>query len=119
MTLLSNAVRIANKVTLGLRMQAQDGQQVTLKTFTGDGGVGAPVYSSKKRDAVVEKKLRQVRSFSGILTTSSVTVTFLDPTVAVKPNDQIILADGTGGEVIGAGGPVDASGQLLTEAYIG
>src|SRR6185503_18298322 len=105
MTLLSNAVAIADRVTRSLKMQAQDSQKVTLRSFTGDGGVGAPAYADKKYDAVVEKKQRQVRSFSGVLTMANATVTFLKPSIRVKPNDQIVLADGTGGEVIGAGGP--------------
>jgi len=59
-----------------------------------------------------------VRTFAGILATSSHTVTFLDPAVVVREHDQVYLADGTGGDVMGSGGPVDASGQLITEAYL-
>lgn len=119
MTLLSNAVRLANKVTLGLKMQAQGDKKVTLQKYLGDGGVGSPTYSSKKYDAVVEKKQRQVRTFSGELGVSGTTVTFLVPSIVVTERDRIVLADGTGGEVIAVGGPVDASGQLLLECYLG
>lgn len=118
MTLLSNAVALANKVTKGLKMQAQDSQQVTLKTYTGDGGRGNPTYDDALLDAIVEKKIRQVRTFGGLLAGSLHTVTFLDPAVSVREHDQIFLADGTGGDVLGSGGPVDASGQLMTEAYL-
>lgn len=118
MTLLSKAVAIADKVTLALGMQAK----VTHKLFTGDGGVGDAAYTSKTRTAVVEQKLRQVRSFSGELVTSTATVTFVHPTpmgVEGGAHDKIILPDGSGGPVVGTGGPVDASGQLIVEAYLG
>lgn len=122
MSLLSNAVKIANSVTLGLGMQAQGSQKVTLMTLSTDAGIGAPVYTpsaGKKYNAVVEKKQRQVRSFSGDLVMSSTTVLFLDPKIVVAAGDQIILADKSGGLVLGTSGPVDASGQLITEAYLG
>ena len=118
MTLLSKAVAIADKVTQGLGMQAQ----VTHKLFTGDGGVGDAAYSVKTRKAVVEQKLRQVRSFSGELVASTTTVTFVRPTVmgvGGGAHDLIILPDGTGGPIVGVGAPVDASGQLIVEAYLG
>lgn len=115
MTLLSNAVAIANKVTKSLKFQAV----VTHQSYVSDGGTGDPTYTSKKRDAIVSKKQRKVRSFSGELVASSSSVTFLDPKVSVGQRDIILIPDGTGGEVVGTGGPVDASGQLMTEAYIG
>lgn len=115
MTLLSKVVKIADTVTKGLGFQAE----VTLRTYTGDGGVGAPTYTDKKWRAVVEKKQRQVRSFSGVLTMSTTTVLFLDPSVTVKPDDRVTLPDGSGAEVIGEGGFVDKGAQLYAEVYLG
>lgn len=119
MTLLSDAVKIANDVTLGLQMQSQGAKQITLQKYDGDGGVGAPQYTSKKYDALVEKKQRQVRTFSGELGVSHATVTFLVPTIVVSEKDRIVLSDGTDGAVIGISGPMDESGQLLRECYLG
>lgn len=122
MSLLSGAVKIANDVTLSLGMQAQGAKKVTLKKFSSDGGTGSPIYTPSagtKYSAVVEKRQRQVRTFSGALAVSNTTVLFLDPAIVVGEHDVIVLHDGSGGEVIGCGGPVDESGQLLTEVYLG
>lgn len=119
MTILSDAVAIANEVTNALEMQVAGQQQILHRSFTGDGGVGAPQYKNQKRNAVVSKKTRQVRSFSGALVVSTTQVTFLNPRVVVKEHDLIILADKSGGPVIGTASPVDASGVLMTEAYLG
>jgi len=118
MSILSDAVALANTITKSLQMQAQGSQRVTLKNFISDGGSGNPTYSDTLHDAVVEKKIRQVKTFAGTIATSTHTVTFLDPAVVVKEHDQIFLADGTGGDVMSSGGPVDATGQLLTEAFL-
>lgn len=115
MTLLSSAVKIANKVTAGLKFQPT----VKHHSYVGDGGQGAPTYTIKSRPAIVDKKQRLVRTFSGTLEMSSASVTFLDPTIVCKPKDLIFLPDTTGGEVIGTGGPVDESGQLISENYLG
>lgn len=117
MTLLSKVVAIADKATKSLKFQSK----VTHYSFAGDGGRGAPTYNPTNgtlRDAIVDKKQRQVRSFSGVLTTSSATVLFLG-VVAVKPNDRIKLSDGTGGEIIGEGGFIDKGSQVYSEAYLG
>lgn len=118
MTLLSKAVAIADKVTQNLGMQGQ----VTHKMFTGDGGTGDPQYATKKRFAAIEQKVRQVRSFSGEMVTSTTKVTFVRPTpmgLEGGAHDLIVLPDGTGGPILSTGGPVDASGQLIAEAYLG
>lgn len=122
MTILSDAVALIDGITLGLGLQASGTKRVTLKSFAGDGGVGAPAYSpplGKKYDAVVDKRQRLVRGFSGQMVTANTTVIFLKPSIVVKENDVIVLSDGSGGEIIGTSSPVDASGQLLTEAYLG
>lgn len=118
MTLLSDVVKVIDEVTQGLGMQAI----VTHKVFTGDGGIGDAAYTIKKRKAAVTQKLRQVRSFSGELVASNTTVTFVRPTtmgVDGGAHDLIILADGTGGAVVGVSAPHDASNQLIAEAYLG
>ncbi len=115
MTLLFNAVRIADKVTKALKMQTR----VTLKMFVSDGGKGDPTYKSSKYDAIVERKQRQVRSFSGELVLSTSSVTFVNGTVNVGEHDVILLPDGSGGPVVGTSNPMDEGGKLITEAYLG
>lgn len=117
MSILSQAVKIADKVTKSLKMQSE----VTHYSFAGDGGNGAPTYkptNGTKRFAIVDEKQRQVRSFSGTLVPSNATVLFVGK-VAVKPNDQIKLADGTWGEVVGEGGFIDKESKVYTEVYLG
>lgn len=121
MSLMSDVVALVNEVTLGLEMQAQDSKKVTLLSYTGDGGEGAPAYaSSKKVSAVVQAKARLVRGSDGQQVASSTTLTFLDPTVVVKPKDLITLPGETAKrEVIDVSSPIDASGVLIREAYLG
>lgn len=115
MTLMSNVVKILDKIT-GPVLKFQS--VATLGSFTTDGGIGDGVTSDKKYSVIVERKQRQVSTGNGLFTTSTTTVLFFG-SVDVKPNDMITLADGSGGVVVGVGSPVDASGRLITEAYLG
>jgi hypothetical protein len=116
-SILSSVVKIADKVTVGLKFQAT----VTHWSFVSDAGKGDPVEKKFKRKAVVEKKQKLVRTFAGEMAASSTTVTLLKPGVLIKESDRIFLPDGTGGQVIGAGGFVDGSSgqQAYVEAYLG
>jgi hypothetical protein len=95
--------------------------RVTHKMFLNDGGVGTPNYKEVKRVAFVDQKQRQVRSFSGVVTVCSATVTFARPGVNVNENDRLVLADGTDAEIIGVGGYMDPVTKVVmyTEAYLG
>jgi hypothetical protein len=115
MTILSNAVKIAAGITKNLKMQ----EKVTIRRFTGDGGVGDPVESTVKVDAIVERRMRRVRNANGEMVGSSTNVTILDPTIKVTTNDRVTLADGTSGPILSVTGPRDASGNLLTQVYLG
>jgi hypothetical protein len=113
MTILSQGVSIIDSVTKSLGMQAK----VKHKQFTGDGGVGDAGFKIVTRDAVVEMKQRQFRTFSGELGVSKAVLTFTSP-VKVVEFDEIYLPDGTGGKVMGVGTPVDATGHLIAEVYL-
>lgn len=115
MSLLSNAVKVADSVTKSLGMQVR----VTVKQFVQDGGTGDNVEKDVKASAVVSKKTRTVRSFGGELVAVSTTVTFVNGKITIGEHDRIFLPDGSGGPVVGTSSPVDASGKLITEAYLG
>lgn len=121
MTLMSDAVSLINDVTLGLEMQAQGTKKITLKSFVDDGKEGAPTYSSAKRyNAVVEAKIRLVRDATGQEVTSNTTITFVGPTPVVKAKDHILWPGETSfHEVIAVNSPIDASGVLIRECYVG
>jgi hypothetical protein len=113
-TILSTGVSIIDSVTKSLGMQAVG---LKHKMFTGDGGVGDAAFKVVTRDAVVEMKQRQFRTFSGALGVSKAVLTFTTP-VPITEFDEIYLPDGTGGKVLGVGTPVDASGHLIAEVYL-
>lgn len=114
MTLFSDVVASIDDVMTGLEVKVK----VTHKSFGGDGGNGAPTYPViKKREAIVDRKVREVRTFSGTLAVSNMSVTFLSA-VEVNEHDVIVLSDGTGGEVMSVSSPYDQSGRLITEAFL-
>jgi hypothetical protein len=115
MSLLSDVVGIANEVTKSLGFQAK----VTVRKTGQDNGTGDSEVTTAKYDAVIEKRIRQVRDSTGQLVASSSNVMFLDPTIKISMSDQIILPDGTGGPIITISSPVDTSGNLLTQVYLG
>lgn len=117
MSIVSRAVAIADKVTKNLKMQGY----VTHYSYSSDGGKGDPVETITKPYAVIDKKQRLIRTFSGEMAVSNTQVMILKPGVTVKEGDRIILKDGTGGPVIGIGGFVDgeSNAQAFTEAYLG
>ena len=121
MTLMSDVVALVDDITFDLGMQAQGAKRVTLKKFTGDAGTGAKSWDAgKKYSAVVEKKQQMVRGEGGEMVASHTTVTFLKPTVVAEPKDMIVLPGETAGyEIMAVSGPIDASGQLIRECYLG
>lgn len=117
MSILSSAVKIVDKVGGSLKFKSR----ITVKSFNADAGKGDPTYTDKPYTAFVDKKQRMVRTFSGEEAVAGTTVTITKPGTLVKEHDVIVLADGSGGPVIGVGGYVDGSTQrqALTEAYLG
>jgi hypothetical protein len=113
MTILSQGVSIIDSVTKSLGMQGD----VKHKMFTGDGGVGDAAFKTVNRQAAIEMKQRQFRTFSGELGVSKAVLTFTTP-IPITEFDEIYLADGTGGKVMGVGTPVDATGHLIAEVYL-
>lgn len=94
---------------------------ITLKSYKSDSGTGADTFTSSSLRAVVDKKQQQVRAFDGTMKMSSTVITILDPSVVVGENDIVVLADGSGGPVLGVGGFIDGetSRQALVEVYLG
>lgn len=121
MSLMSEVVALVNEVTLDLGMQAQGAKRITLYSYTGDGGEGAPAFASaKKVNAVVTAKARLVRGQDGQQVASSTTLTFTDPAIIVKAKDMIVLPGETAQrEVVDVSSPIDESGVLIREAYLG
>jgi len=133
MSILTNALGIADKVTKSLKLQTS----VTFKRYKSSTGSGAESYGSAvSLSAVVEFKQRQVRSSTGELALSTATVTFLDvpALVAATPavtgggkagwvftKDYITLPNGSAPPILNVGGFVDGgSGQLIpAEVYLG
>ena len=113
MSLLSDAVSLIDDVTttLGFKANVQHGRD------TGDAGVGDPTWKIKTRAAVIEYKVRQVSDSSGVIVASKMTVTFLNPNVAVDTGDKITYKGETN-TVISVSSPVDTTGRLLTTAYL-
>lgn len=113
MSILSKAVDVANNVTRKMGMQVS----VTVKTLTTDAGVGDPQYKTRSLFGVLEFKQRLVRTDSGEMVTSNSNVTFVGP-VNIAIGSTIVFKDGSKGVVISAESPVDASGKLITRAYL-
>lgn len=117
MSLLSNAVALANKVTGSLGMQVD----VTWTPITTDGyGTRVPGTVATIK-AIVDWKQRNVVTRSGETATSRATVTILDPTIIIGFNDLLVLPDGSTGPILAMSGPMDSSSPtpLLTEISIG
>lgn len=118
-------VAIADAVTRPLQ------PTVSFERCTGWDGEGTLSYAEGvvPLQALVEEKQRNVRTTSGNLTISSVTVTFLDVAAlaaatsgaGVQVRDRITLPDGRTGPILNTGGFVDAgTGQpVATEVYLG
>ena len=122
---LRTGVKIADAITKPLQ------PEVSFERCTGSDGFGTLAYAEGivPLRAIVEEKQKNVRTSSGELTISSVTVTLLDvdalvaATVGagVQVQDRITLPDGRTGPILNTGGFVDAgTGRpIATEVYLG
>jgi hypothetical protein len=118
MSLVSNAVAIANTVTKNLKLQST----VTQEKSAGMDRYGKHIYpTSVIRDAVVDKSLRTIKTAEGELVQSKTSITFLDPAIIVDYTDRLTLADGTTGPILLIGGFVDGetNRQALAEVFLG
>jgi len=133
MSILTNALSIADKVTKSLKFQAT----ITFRRYLSSTGSGAESYGATlSLYAVVEYKQRQVRTSSGELALSTATLTLIDlpAVIAATPavtgggkagwihtKDLITLPNGSKTPILNVGGFVDGgSGQLIpTEVYLG
>lgn len=121
-----SAVRVVDKVTKPLQPTVSFQRRLT----PDDDGYGTRVLAGAvPLRAIVELKQRQVKTTSGILTISGLTVMFLDinklklatANKGVTTNDKITLADGKTTPIIAVGGFIDAGTGIpvATEAYLG
>lgn len=113
MTLFSNIVASINTVMEGLGVVVD----ITHKMFVTDGGLGNPTYTTVTRRGFIDRRQRKIVTFAGIEIVSSASALFIG-NVPVNEHDQIFFPDGTGGEVVSVSSPVDASGRLITEAFL-
>lgn len=113
MSLLSDAVRVANDATSALGMQAT----VRLGKYQGDGGTGDPDWKWTTHAAIVEHKSELVYSSDGREQVAHHTITFLNPKIVVNEGDQIKW-NGITDTVKSVSSPVDSTGRLLVQAYL-
>jgi hypothetical protein len=118
MSLLGGFVALADQLTKSFGLQAS----VRYFQYTGQDGAGKPTYADAAgtvRQAIVEQKIKQVRTFDGTLGTSTASVTFLDPTV-VSEFDKIVFMDGRTQPIIGTSAfQDDTNAGVLTEIFLG
>ena len=133
MSILTNALRTADKITKSLKLQTT----VTFYRYRAGDGYGSETYGSAvSLSAVVEYKQRSIKTQSGEMAQSVATLTLLDlpALVAATPavtgggkagwvfvKDQIVLPDSSKPPILNVGGFVDGgSGNLIpTEVYLG
>lgn len=117
MSLIANAVALANTLTKNLGLQAD----VTHASCTSIDGDGTRNFSPPvQRKAIVQKRQRLVRTLTGQMEMSQGSVTFLDPSIKVTMFDKLTLSDGTTGPILNTGGFVDASNApILGEIFLG
>jgi hypothetical protein len=126
--LIRGAVKTAHKITSQGELQ----ETITLKRWVSENSGGVRTYAADLPvSAIVDHKSRAFRTKDGIDRTSTAQVVLLDPietlTVTgrkepVDERDQVVLADGTVGVVMGVdGGVVDpATGYgYVTMIYLG
>lgn len=117
--IVRSGVAIANSLTADLQPTVL--REAVVLPLTQD-VYGEPVRSAAvATPAIVEMKLRMVRSSGGELVSCRATVTFLDPAVVVHLKDKLTLPDGTSGPILDAVGMTDrGTGKpFLTQVYIG
>lgn len=122
---LRSGVKIADSVTKSLQCTVQF-ERCTSKT-----GDGVRLYAEGvvQLQAVVDSKVQQIRSNTGILDVSRASVLFLDVAAldaatgsrGVMAEDRITLQDGTTGPTLSIEGFADAGTgrQVTTQVYIG
>jgi len=102
--IIRNGVKLANTVTAPLQAKVQH-----YKLTHAADGYTTPSYGSPvSRLAIVDYRSRQLSSPSGQTVVSLATVTFLDPTITIGPDDKLVLPDGTTGPIFDISGFLDA-----------
>ena len=117
MSLLASAVALANNVTQSLGLQADVTYYQAISPADGAGKVDRLAGVILK--AIVEQKLKQVRTISGEMVMSRSNVTFLEPRV-ISTDDKIVLPDGSTGPILATQGFVDdTQAAILTQVFLG
>lgn len=120
---IRSAVKIADNVTKPLQATVQ------FSRCTSTNAYGEPVYAAPvPLRAIVEWKLQNVYTEAGVLTSSRMSVMFLDVAAlasatagaGVKTKDKIVLPAGETGPIISLDGFLDAgTGQpVATQAFL-
>lgn len=109
--LVRSGVAIAKSVTADLQVTVEH------EAWTGVDGYAAPTYASaKKRQALVERTQRVIRTATGENQVARVRVLFLEPIKAngadgrvepIDPRDRLTLPDGTVGQILDVSGMFD------------
>lgn len=126
--ILRNGIATARAITDDLHVQ------VTHKAWTGQAFDGTPVYVSKVRRALVEKRQRKVKNNQGEMVDSTTAIYFIEqisPTTAqsaasprsnpVDPRDLFIYPGGIGGPVSAIDGFYDGGTGVpyYSQVYLG
>ncbi len=127
MSLLANLIGVANSLTQSFGLQAD----VLYYAYTGADGAGKSLYATGvARKAIVNRKMKQIRTFAGEMAVSNAQIVFLDPTV-INEFDKIVVPVGgvldttdaareAAQPIIGTDAFTDASNAgILTEIYLG
>lgn len=127
MSLLGNLVSVANSLTQSFGLQAD----VLYYAYNGQTGSGKAIYATVvARQAIVNRVMKQVRTFSGEMAVSNAQVVFLDPTV-INEFDKIVMPVGgvldasdaareAAQPILGTAAFTDASNAgILTEIFLG
>jgi hypothetical protein len=104
--IVRSGVKLADKLTTDLQIDMRHARYVT-EDFRGDATYATPVI----RKALVERKLRMVKTISGEMAASSVTLTFLRP-LLLDVRDKLTFPDDSTGKIIAEDGLVDPATNM-------